>query len=69
MKKYGLFNKLHNKLLTHPRVGLWFSFDIKEAEDMLKSCKEYLVASSLGYLQDNFVIADVETKEIVSQEA
>jgi hypothetical protein len=64
--KYSLLNKLNDQLLTHPRVGLWFTLDRKEAEEMLDACKEYLTAEGLKDLEENFVIVDSETKEEVA---
>jgi hypothetical protein len=59
-KAYTLYNKELDKRLTHPRIGLWYTFDLKEAEDMLKACNEYLDASGLGSMKDNFTIIEVE---------
>ena len=63
--KYGLFNKGNGKLLVHPRVGTWVTSDLKEAEDMLAACREYLNASGLQHIQDDFIIVDAETQEKV----
>lgn len=59
---YTLFNKINNKKLMHPKVGLWFANDKKEAEEMLKSCYEYLRASNLEWMCENIVIVDAEAE-------
>jgi len=59
--KYTLLNKLLDKKLTHPNYGLWSTPDLKEAQDMLAACKEYLVADGLSNLQDKFVIIEEDS--------
>ena len=61
--KYTLLNKLNNKLLMHPRFGLWFTFELSEAESMLKACQEYLNADGMSDLENNFVIVDSDSKQ------
>lgn len=39
---YTLYNYTNESYLTHPRVGIWFTEDIKEAQDMLTTCLAYL---------------------------
>ena len=58
-KSYGLLNKRLNRKLTHPKVGLWFTNNIEEAEDMLKACKEYLAAIGAEALSDDFEIVEL----------
>ena len=60
---YGLYNKANEKYLTHPKVGIWFTNDFKEAESMLSACKEYLESSGLGKLSSDFIIIDLESNE------
>jgi hypothetical protein len=62
-KAYTLYNKELNKKLMHPKIGLWYTFNLDEAKAALKDCHEYLDYSGLGVLKDNFVIIDVETSE------
>lgn len=59
---YTLYNKVNNQKLVHPKVGLWFANDIKEAEEMLLACHEYLKASNLEWMCENIVIIDAETQ-------
>lgn len=63
---YTLLNKADNRRLIHPTVGLWFTNDLKEAEEMLDACKEYLHADGLDDLQSDFVIIDVESGEEIT---
>ena len=67
MKTYTLYNKRLEKRLTHPRVGLWFTNSLSEADEMLESCHEYLRSSGLGGNEEDFVVIDVESgKEVAS---
>lgn len=63
---FTLYNKHLDRKLMHPRYGLWCTQDLKEAEEMLIACKEYLQASNVPEAEfDNFVIWDIErNKEI-----
>ena len=59
--QFTLYNKKLDRKLSHPKYGMWKTSDIKVAEDMLKSCKDYLVAINVPKAEfDNFVIWDVE---------
>jgi hypothetical protein len=60
---YTLYNKRLNKKLTHPKVGVWFTNNLDEAKDMLKSCKGYLTSCNLTALELDFVIINAETEE------
>ncbi len=63
---YTLYNKQIDRRLTHPVIGLWYTSDLKEAEEMLEACCEHLDASNLSKMKDSFVIIDVETGEEIS---
>lgn len=60
---YTLFNKELKRKLIHPSIGLWFTNDLKEAQDMLIACKEHLRLMGLDTLVNNFVIIDADTGE------
>lgn len=63
---YTLYNKHLDKKLTHPKYGLWCTPDKNEATEMLKACREYLIAIRVPTKEfDNFVIWDVEKGEEV----
>lgn len=66
---YGLYNKKLDRRLTHPVVGMWFTKEYKEAEDMLVACYEYLESSGLGHMKDDFAIINVESGDVVEKEA
>jgi hypothetical protein len=69
MQYYSLYNKRLDRKLKHPKIGIWYSNDLKEAEEMLKACKGYLDSSGLSDFKDNFVIIDETTgKEIPPSE-
>lgn len=57
---YTLFNKETNKNLIHPKVGLWFTNNLKEAEEMLASCYEYLDSINLSEIKEKISIIEVQ---------
>jgi len=63
---YSLYNKKLDKKLTHPTIGVWFTKDYNEAEDMLKACHEYLEASNLNHLKEDFEIINIEKEQALS---
>lgn len=63
MKFYTLHNKLTNKKLVHPKVGLWFTTNLDEAKGMLKDVCGYLDHIGVSDLKDKIVIIDAETGE------
>ena len=65
MKFYTLHNKLTNKRLVHPKVGLWFTTHLNEAQGMLKDCCDYLDFMGISDLKDHLVIIDAETGDEV----
>jgi hypothetical protein len=60
---YTLYNKSLERRLIHPKVGLWFSNDLAEAQKMLEACYEYLDATGLSDLKNEFIIVDAESDE------
>ena len=62
-KYYTLLNKGIDKRLLHPKIGLWFTADLEEAQNMLSACHEYLDAIKADSIKDEFVIIDAETGE------
>jgi hypothetical protein len=63
MKLYSLYNKRLQKLLNHPKVGLWYTPDLSEAEDMLRVCQEYADTLHVDGYRDDFVLVDSITGE------
>jgi hypothetical protein len=63
---YALYNKDLEKKLTHPRLGVWYTDDYDEAQEMLADCHEYLEAIGGKDLISNFVIIDAETDAIIT---
>jgi hypothetical protein len=61
-KSYTLFNKRLNRQLTHPKVGLWFTNDLKEAEEMLQACKEYVQAIGVPSILEDFEIMELSSE-------
>jgi len=66
---FTLFNNLNNVPLKHPQIGLWYSEDREEAEDMLRACYEYLDAVRLSGLKDKIEIREFENEVEVSVSA
>lgn len=60
MAYYTLFNKQSQKQLTHPAIGLWFTPNLEEAQEMLVSCHEYLTIMGIP-IHEDVVIVDAET--------
>lgn len=60
---YTIHNKLNGANLVHPKTGPWNTPNINEAKEMLKACKEYLMASGLNELEDQFIVIDIDTQE------
>lgn len=64
---YTLFNERNQEKLHHPAVGLWYANEIKEAQEMLAACREYMSAMNLPEdFQSQICIVDAETGEKVS---
>lgn len=59
MKNYTLYNKKLDRQLVHPKIGLWFTNNYQEAEEMLQSCHEYVDAMNMSFLKDNFQIVEL----------
>jgi len=60
MPHYALFNTSNDKYLSHPKIGLWNTNDIKEAEEMLTAAKEYVSAIGLSHLADLLIIRELQ---------
>lgn len=58
---YGLYNRKLDRKLAHPVVGVWHTNELKEAEKMLEACHEYLDASGLSSMKEDFKVVEVET--------
>lgn len=65
---YTLYNKRLKRRLTHPRIGLWFTNDLQEAQDMLKACHQHLAGHNLPGMDDDFCIIEVETGNEIKTE-
>ncbi len=63
MRTYSLYNKRLHKNLTHPRVGMWYTSDLAEAESMLAACRGYVDTLNVEGYQSAFVIVDAVTGE------
>ena len=59
---FFLFNKLTSNKLECRRRGVWTTFDLNEAREVLAACRTYV--NSLGLDPFTFVIIDIYGKEI-----
>ncbi len=66
---YTLYNKKLDQLLTHPKIGLWYTNDLAEAEKMLLVCKEYIRTFNHEDYEKEFVIVDAETGKETCQKS
>lgn len=62
---YALYNSILNKFLKHPQFGLWHTSDLKEAVSMLEDCKDHLRNHNIEFEENDYVIYDLEKKEIL----
>jgi len=64
---YTLYNKQLDTYLVHPQIGLWYTSDLKEAEDMLLACLEYVQSFDFVDYDCQFVIINAENYEELCQ--
>lgn len=57
---YILYNKKNKKALVHPQVGLWTVPTLKEAEELLAACHEYIAAIGMNHLIKDIIISTIE---------
>lgn len=63
---YTLYNKLNQRKLVHPSVGLWYTDSLEEASSMYDACLEYLSACNLGEMVPHMAVVDAETLEEIN---
>ena len=63
---YTLYNKKNDRRLTHPVVGIWYTSELKEAEEMLDACHQTLENEGMTELKSNFVIIEADSGEEVT---
>jgi len=64
---YSLYNEEIDKCLTHPKIGIWNTPDLKEAQNMKEACLEYMTSLNLPQsAKDKIHICDTETHEKIS---
>jgi hypothetical protein len=63
---YTLLNKNTGVRLTHPRVGLWYTLDLKEAAEMREACIESMQSMGLSDLVSGIVIIDIKSGDEVT---
>lgn len=68
MRYYTLYNKRLDRLLHHPKIGLWYTPDINEACSMLEACRSYVQTLGVDSYDEDFVIVDAKTGEEIKLE-
>lgn len=63
MPYYSLFNHTNNRYLKHPKIGLWHTDNLEEAQDMLKDAHGYLDAVGLSHMKKDVVIQEIPEEE------
>ena len=63
MTYYALYNKKLDTYLTHPKIGVWSTNDITEAESMLSVCQEYVRSLNIPDYEHQFSIVDLEAQQ------
>ncbi len=64
---YTLYNEEIDKCLTHPKIGIWNTPDLKEAQEMKKACLECMTSMNLPQsAKDKIHILNTETHKKVS---
>jgi len=63
---YKLYNKAHDRELVHPKLGLWMTNDLKEAQDMRELVCDYLRLNGWETMEKEIVIKNSETNEEIS---
>ena len=56
---WTLYNNRLSKPLSHPRIGLWYTDDFNEAEEMLEACKQVVRNDGMN-LEDDFIIKEID---------
>ena len=62
MTTYTLYNKKDKKPLRHPQVGLWYTTNKMEADEMLGDLLDYLRIIGMEHMKEDFKVID--TNEI-----
>lgn len=62
-KHYTLFNNANKRYLTHRKVGIWYTDNIKEAEEMLEACKKYIDSLGLPKFAEEIFISEINEEE------
>ncbi len=61
---YTLYNKELNRFLKHPRDGIWASEDLEEAQKLLDSARQYVVAIGVPELADRLTIMEISLDQL-----
>lgn len=62
MKSYTIFNSATQQRLEL-RSGVWYAFDLSEAEEMRDAARRYLEEMGLGHMREMVDIVEYETDD------
>ena len=57
---FVLHNPVLNRFFKHPKVGVWWTCDRDEAEDMLSHIKECVKATDYPELAENLAVVEID---------
>lgn len=58
---YTIYNKITNLKLVHPAYGIWNTNSLQEAQEMLASCREFVISIGLEDIVNEFIITDLDS--------
>lgn len=64
--RYKLYNKVHDRELVHPKLGLWSTDNLQDAIDMRELVRDYLRLKGWEAMESEIVIKNCETQEEIS---
>lgn len=59
---YILFNKELERVLKHPKDGVWTSESYEEAQELLVAAKEYAKAIGVPEVGENLIIMEINNE-------
>jgi hypothetical protein len=60
VKYFGLYNEFSKTYLTLPSVGLWFTDDREEADDMLQAAHGYVRCLGMEFMIPQITVKEVD---------
>jgi len=60
MTGYTLYNKESKRVLTHPKVGTWYTMSKQEADEALLDLFDHLRLIGMEHLKENFIVMKLD---------